>query len=95
MSPEPVAAAVTIMASGSRLASHWPHARHAAAGIDAAVVSVPCLELFAEQDAATRAAVLSDGPRIAVEAAIRQPWDSFFATATLLSAWTDLAPGRR
>ncbi|MED5304861.1 MAG: transketolase C-terminal domain-containing protein, partial [Pseudomonadota bacterium] len=67
---------VTIMASGSEVGIAMA-AREALAadGINAAVVSVPCLELFAEQDAGARAAVLGECPRIAVEAAIRQPWD--------------------
>ena len=67
---------VTIMASGSEVGIALAARQALAAdGIDAAVVSAPCLELFAEQDAATRAAVLGESPRIAVEAAIRQPWD--------------------
>ena len=67
---------VTIMASGSEVGIAMA-AREALAadGINTAVVSVPCLELFAEQDAGARAAVLGECPRIAVEAAIRQPWD--------------------
>jgi transketolase len=44
-------------------------------GIRAAVVSAPCLELFAEQDAAWRARVLGDAPRVAVEAGIGMGWD--------------------
>ena len=67
---------VTIMASGSEVGIALAARQALAAdGIDAAVVSAPCLELFAEQDAATRATVLGESPRIAVEAAIRQPWD--------------------
>ena len=67
---------VTIMASGSEVGIALAARQALAAdGIDAAVVSAPCLELFAEQDAATRTAVLGESPRIAVEAAIRQPWD--------------------
>ncbi len=48
-----------------------------AEGIPARVVSVPCMELFAEQDADYRASVLPAGvARVAIEAAIRQPWDA-------------------
>lgn len=51
-------------------------ARLEAEGIPARVVSVPCMELFREQDEDYRAAVLPEGPvRVAIEAAIRQPWD--------------------
>jgi transketolase len=67
---------VTIMATGSEVGIALAARQALAAdGIDAAVVSAPCLELFAEQDADARAAVLGAAPRIAVEAAIRQPWD--------------------
>ena len=67
---------VTIMATGSEVGIALAARQALAAdGIAAAVVSAPCLELFAEQDAAARAAVLGTAPRIAVEAAIRQPWD--------------------
>ena len=43
-------------------------------GIRAAVVSAPCFELFAAQDASYRRAVLGTAPRVGVEAAIRQGW---------------------
>ncbi|PFG62575.1 transketolase [Thioclava sp. ES.031] len=40
------------------------------------VVSMPCMELFAEQDEAYRKRVLPpNSVRVAVEAAVRQPWD--------------------
>ncbi len=45
-------------------------------GIGARVVSMPCMELFGEQDEIYRRRVLPGGPvRVAVEAAVRQPWD--------------------
>ena len=47
-------------------------------GIGARVVSVPCMELFEQQNPATQADILGDTPlRIAVEAAVRQSWDRF------------------
>jgi len=47
-----------------------------AEGIGTRVVSMPCMELFAAQDEAWRKKVLPAGPvRVAVEAAVRQPWD--------------------
>ncbi len=47
-----------------------------AQGIPTRVVSVPSMELFRDQDTAYRKEVLPKGPvRIAIEAAIRQPWD--------------------
>ena len=44
-------------------------------GLATTVVAVPCLELFWQQDATYRKAVLGSGPRIVIEAALRQPWD--------------------
>ena len=45
-------------------------------GIGTRVVSMPCMELFAAQDEKARKRVLPAGPvRVAVEAAVRQPWD--------------------
>ena len=47
-----------------------------AEGIGTRVVTMPCMELFAAQDEAWRRKVLPAGPvRVAVEAAVRQPWD--------------------
>lgn len=47
-----------------------------AEGIGTRVVSMPCMELFADQDEAYRRRVLPAGAvRVAVEAAVRQPWD--------------------
>ena len=44
-------------------------------GIKAAVVSLPCWELFDKQDAAYRKAVLGTAPRVAVEAASGMGWE--------------------
>ena len=45
-------------------------------GVPTRVVSVPCMELFRDQDEAYRAEILPEGPvRVAIEAAVRQPWD--------------------
>jgi len=47
-----------------------------AEGIGTRVVSMPCMELFAAEDATYRKRVLPAGPvRVAVEAAVRQGWD--------------------
>jgi len=42
--------------------------------INAAVVSAPCFELFADQNAAYRAQVLGSAPRVGIEALIKQGW---------------------
>jgi len=50
-------------------------------GIPARIVSVPCFELFELQQADYRQAILGDAPvRVAIEAGIRQGWDSFIGT---------------
>ena len=67
---------VTLMASGSEVGIAMSAREMLAAdGIAATVVSVPCMELFLQKDAAWRKMVLGTAPRIAIEAAIRQPWD--------------------
>jgi len=49
-----------------------------AAGTPTRVVSVPCFELFFQQDTAYQASVLGRGTvRVAVEAAIQQGWERF------------------
>jgi len=68
---------VTLIATGSeveiaRAAADLLHSRDR---IRAALVSMPCWELFEEQDEAYRAEVLGNAPRIAVEAAARLGWD--------------------
>ncbi|TGN51907.1 transketolase [Paracoccus liaowanqingii] len=68
---------VILMATGSEVEIAVA-AREAleAQGIATRVVSVPSMELFRDQPQDYRAAVLPRGPvRIAIEAAIRQPWD--------------------
>ena len=67
---------VTLMATGSEVeiavAASEALARE---GIRAAVVSMPCFELFAVQDADYRANVLGTAPRVGIEAAVSQGWD--------------------
>ena len=47
-------------------------------GVPTRVVSVPCFELFEQQDAAYQASILGRGTvRVAVEAAIKQGWERF------------------
>jgi transketolase len=67
---------VTLLATGSEV-SIAMDARGLLAqqGIRAAVVSMPCWELFERQDEAYRKSVLGSAPRIGVEAAVRLGWD--------------------
>lgn len=72
-------AKVTIFASGSEV-EIAVSARDVLEqqGIPTRVVSVPCFELFEQQSASYRAALIGSAPvKIAIEAAIRQGWDSF------------------
>jgi transketolase len=47
-----------------------------AGGIGTRVVSMPCMELFAQQDEAYRRKILPPGPvRVAIEAGVRMGWD--------------------
>ncbi len=68
---------VILMASGSEV--HLALAARdtlQAEGIGTRVVSVPCMEVFAEQDEAYRKRVLPAGPvRVACEAGVQQSWD--------------------
>src|SRR5262245_18428372 len=67
---------VTILATGSEVGvAVAARALLAAEGIEAAVVSMPCWELFAAQSVAYRARVLGTQPRVAVEAAVEQGWE--------------------
>ena len=66
---------VTLLASGSEVAIAVDAAEMLAReDIAAAVVSMPCWELFAANDADKRAEVLGDAPRIGVEAAVEGTW---------------------
>jgi transketolase len=71
-------AEVSLFASGSEVGiAVEARAKLAERGIVARVVSVPCFERFAEQDAGYRASVLGAAPlRVGIEAAVRQGWDA-------------------
>ncbi len=69
---------VTLIASGSEVSLAVEAADAlAGAGVAAAVVSMPSMELFAKQPKAYRDEVLGTVPRIAIEAGVRQSWDRF------------------
>jgi transketolase len=70
------ARAVTLLATGSEVSVALA-AREALAetGMSAAVVSMPCWELFEAQPEDYRKAVLGEAPRVGVEAAVRLGWD--------------------
>ncbi|MEQ9490747.1 MAG: transketolase [Alphaproteobacteria bacterium] len=67
---------VTLIATGSEVEIALDaQAALAKKKIGAAVVSMPCLDLFDSQTPAYRNKVLGDAPRVAVEAAVQQSWD--------------------
>ncbi len=66
----------TLIATGSEVSiAMEARATLAAEGIQTAVVSLPCWELFDAQDAGYREAVLGDGFKVGVEAAGSFGWD--------------------
>ncbi|WP_176047788.1 transketolase [Burkholderia sp. BCC1644] len=74
---------VTLIATGSEVAlALAARERLQRDGIGTAVVSMPCCELFDEQDATYRQDVLGTGTvRVAVEAAVRFGWDRYLGSA--------------
>jgi transketolase len=72
-------ARATLFGTGTELALALKAAETLEAeGVPTRVVSVPCFELFEQQDAAYRASVIGRGTvRVAVEAAIKQGWERF------------------
>jgi transketolase len=81
---------VTLIATGSEVSLAVSAAEELAKhNIKAAVVSLPSFELFAEQDAAYRAGVLGQAPRVGIEAALRQGWDAVLAPQDMFIGMKD------
>ena len=69
---------VTVLATGSEVSLAVNAAKMLEEqGIKAAVVSMPCWELFEAQDEGYQAAVLGTTPRVGVEAAVGFGWDKW------------------
>lgn len=67
---------ITLLATGSEVEIALSASNALAAkGMRAAVVSMPCWELFEGESADYRASVLGTAPRIGIEAAVRFGWD--------------------
>ena len=80
---------VTLIATGSEVPIAMDaRAALAAEGIAAAVVSLPCWELFAGQDEAYRAQVLGDAPRIGIEAACGFGWERWLGPEAVFIGMT-------
>ena len=70
--------AVTLLATGSEVAlARDARTRLQAYGVGCALVSMPCFELFDQQDLAYRKEVLGTGLRVAVEAASPFGWTRY------------------
>ncbi len=68
----------TILATGSEVSlAIEARAKLKAEGINAAVISLPCWELFDAQPESYRKAVLGDVPRVAIEAATGFGWQKY------------------
>ncbi|WP_036283247.1 transketolase [Methylocystis sp. ATCC 49242] len=75
---------VTILATGSEVEIALAGADALAGqGVKAAVVSMPCWELFEAQPADYRARVLGAAPRVGVEAAVRLGWDRWLGERSM------------
>lgn len=69
---------ITLIASGSEVEIMAKAALELQAqNIACAVISMPCFELFRQQDKAYQQAVLGEAPRLVLEAGIRQGWDEW------------------
>jgi transketolase len=79
LAPADGAAQVTLLATGSEVSiAMEARALLATDGIAASVVSMPCWELFDQQDDAYRASVLGAGTvRVAVEAGVKFGWERY------------------
>jgi transketolase len=73
--------ALTLLATGSEVhLALEARERLQAEGTPAAVVSMPCFELFERQETTYREQVLGEAPRIAIEAASPFGWTRYVAT---------------
>jgi transketolase len=72
---------VTLIGTGSEVSLAMDAAKMLQGeGIKAAVVSMPCWELFAAQDESYREAVLGTAPRVGVEAAVEFGWQKWLGS---------------
>ncbi len=91
---DPEGAVVTLIGTGSELSVCVEAARALEAdGIVARVVSMPCVELFDEQDSAYQDVVLPDLPTLAVEAGVSHGWYRFADDVVAIDRFGASAPG--
>jgi transketolase len=90
---DPEARDVTLIGTGSEVEIALDAAELLAAdGVKAAVVSMPCWELFDAQDDAYRAEVLGDAPRVSVEAGVTFGWSRYADASVGLDDFGTSAP---
>jgi transketolase len=91
--------ALTILASGSEVAlAIEARAILAKEGRAAAVVSMPCWELFSAQPVGYRQAVLGTAPRVGVESAVKLGWERWLGEGGLfvgMESFGASAPGTK
>lgn len=81
---------ITLLATGSEVSIAIDAANALAKdGVHAAVVSMPCWELFERQDQAYRDTVLGSAPRIGVEAAMAFGWDRWLGAQSTFIGMRD------
>ena len=81
---------ITLMATGSEIAIALEAAAMLeSSGLQVAVVSMPCWELFDQQSDQYRQSVLGSAPRIAVEALTGFGWDRYLRTQDVFIGMTD------
>jgi transketolase len=82
--------AATLIATGSEVSIAMDaRAALTSEGVETAVVSLPCWELFEVQDEAYRAAVLGNAPRFGIEAASGFGWERWLGTDGVFIGMTD------
>jgi transketolase len=83
-------ARATLFATGTEVAiAVAARERLQAEGVPTRVVSVPCMELFAAQEAAYRRQVIGAAPiRLAIEAGLRMGWDTLIGSEGLFIGMT-------
>ena len=81
---------VTLLATGSEVSlAMKAQAMLKDAGIEAAVVSMPCFGLFERQEANYKASVLGTAPRIAIEAGVRMGWSRYLGEKSIFIGLSD------
>ncbi len=86
----------TLIATGSEVQiAMAAREKLAGDGIAAAVVSLPCWEVFAQQDEAYRAQVLGGAPRIGIEAAAGFGWERWLGSEGVFIGMTGFGASAR